>query len=103
MVHGSASDAKIVHAYGVPVFSDDIPRPASNQVESCGIQSNIDGRRLRLDVRVRFTKKLLPVLGEESFVLLCNAAAALGLGLRALARNWGVRRGCYLSYPLYQC
>ena len=51
----------------------------------------------------RFTKKLLPVLGEESFVLLCNAAAAMGLGLRALARNSGRKAECFFSYPLCQC
>lgn len=37
----------------------------------------------------RFTKKLLPLLGDQRFVLLCNVAAALAFGLRALARDCG--------------
>ena len=39
----------------------------------------------------RFTKKLLPVLGGESFVLLCNVASSLVFGLRAMARDSGRR------------
>jgi DHA1 family tetracycline resistance protein-like MFS transporter len=37
----------------------------------------------------RFTKKLLPLLGDQRFVLMCNVAAALAFGLRALARDCG--------------
>ena len=39
----------------------------------------------------RFTKKFLPVLGGETFVLICNVAAALVFGLRAMARDSGRR------------
>ena len=37
----------------------------------------------------RFTKTLLPVLGDRRFVSLCNVAAALSFSLRALARDSG--------------